>query len=88
MLANDKAPGGTAVPPGAFRFAEVLELTSDGAEGAAEVGTDGAHHGHRGDGDQRSDQTILDRGCSVLVPQELQDAREHFKRPPRGLTGG
>jgi len=55
-----------------------LELAGDAVEGAAEVRADGAHHGHRGDGDQRSDQAIFDRGCSVLVTQKLLEGREHW----------
>jgi hypothetical protein len=62
-------PDGTAMPSGAFGFAPSLELGGDRVERAAEVGADGAHHGHGGDGDQRGDQSVLDRSGSVLVFQ-------------------
>jgi hypothetical protein len=81
-----KRPGDTEAPPGVLtHFRQGLELAGDGLERRAEVGADGAHHGHRSDGNQRRDQTVLDRRCAVFVLQKLQDGRKHLV-PPRGLT--
>ena len=64
----------TLLSPGAFEtFAGSLELGGDGVERGAEVRADGAHNGHGGDGNQRGDQSILNRGYSLLVLQKLDD---------------
>src|SRR5262249_42752745 len=56
-----------------------LELCGDRVERARQVGADGAHHGDGRDGDQRRDQAILDRGGTVLVPQQLTEKCEHSR---------
>jgi hypothetical protein len=55
---------------GLFLNSPELEGAGDRIEGAAEVCTDGSHNRHSRDGNQRGDQTIFNRGRSVLVLQE------------------
>src|SRR5579885_1348970 len=81
-----KTPGTTA---GRFRdwYDRVgLKVARDCTERSAEFGADGGHGRHRGHGDQGRNQTVLDRGCAVLVLEEF-DKRGKHAGSPAWLTG-
>jgi hypothetical protein len=69
-LKTKKSPAAPKCRRALFWNNPELEGVGDRIEGAAEVCADGSHHRHGCDGNQRGDQTILNRSRSVLVLKE------------------
>jgi hypothetical protein len=51
---------------------ERLELARNVVEGAAELATDVAHRGNRGNGNESGNQAVLNRGRTLVILDQLQ----------------
>jgi hypothetical protein len=64
-----------------------LEFGGDGVEGAAQIGTDRAHNPDGRHGDQCGDETVFNRGCAVLILQQLYEECEDQRKTSKGGVG-
>jgi hypothetical protein len=71
-------PARARLRPGVIWSLYGLELAGDGIECGAQVRTDSLHDGHGGDGDECGDETVFDRGCSVIILQQLRENLKHW----------